>query len=142
MGWAWFRPLCSFILGKEVVNGTEQQWSVWLKSGIILQNQAGKRDLRDLAVVATEDLSEVGAALLELTSTHSWAGTSSPTENTFFVCVYHFALTFLTPPLSYSSVVLPVSCYQIELNIPSINAAPPLECYPNAWYRESLPPRK
>lgn len=67
--------------------GQSSRWSVRLKSGIILKNQAGKRDLRDLAVVATEDLSEAVAALLELTSTHSWAGTSSPTENTFFLCV-------------------------------------------------------
>lgn len=29
-----------------------------MSGGIILKNQAGKRDLRDLAVVATEDLSE------------------------------------------------------------------------------------
>lgn len=70
-----------------------------LMSGIILKNQAGKRDLRDLAVVATEDLSEEVAALLERTSTHNWAGTSFPTENTYFLCV-SFWLSLSLPLLS------------------------------------------
>lgn len=72
---------------------------MWLMSGIILKNQAGKRDLRDLAVVATEALSEEVAALLELTSTHNWAGTSSPTENIYFLCV-SFWLSLSLPFLS------------------------------------------
>lgn len=66
-------------------------------SGIILKNQAGKRDLRDLAVVATEDLSEEVAALLELTSTHITARAHLPPLRIYIFCVYLFGFHFPYP---------------------------------------------
>lgn len=92
-------------------------------------------------MVASEDLSEEAALLPELTNSHSWPGTCSHTENTFFCVCILMALTFLTPPLPYTTVVLPASCYWTELNTPFINV-PPLECYHKPWHHESLPRKK
>lgn len=97
---------------------------VLLMSGIFLkENQAGERDRRDLAVVASEALSEEVAVSLELTTI---AGrVHLPLLRIHFLCVYLYGSHFLYPTSPLLCVVLPASRHRAELNTPFIDVVSP-----------------